>query len=51
MKITEMLMAGSAPRPANLDEDTIKLLLSHPDEYVMVKDKDGQPRVLKISKK
>jgi len=50
MKITEMVMAGEAPRPANLSEETTKLLLEKEGEYVMVKDKDGNVRVLKAKK-
>lgn len=50
MKITEMIMAGEALRPANISEETAKLLLDKPGEYVLVKDKDGNVRVLKAIK-
>jgi hypothetical protein len=51
MRFTELVMVGETPRPANLAEETIKLLLSSEGEYALVKDKDGNLRVLKVKRK
>jgi hypothetical protein len=50
MKITELIMVGETLRPANISEETAKLLLEKAGEYVLVKDKDGNVRVLKAKK-
>jgi len=51
MRFTELIVSGEVLRPANLTEEVIKLLLDKEGEYVLVKDRDGNPRVLKVKRK
>ena len=44
-----MIFIGEKPKPANLPEEAMDILKKNRGNYVLLKDKDGNVRVLKLS--
>ena len=43
-----MIFVGEKPKPSNLSEDAVKLLTQNRGNFILLKDKDGNVRVLKL---